>query len=87
MPSGIDGDALVGSMYKNKSGLEKGAVDAAFVGGFHLGPIGLPHKWLGGILQSSESKQAEQEPGAYMAAMGDFLRELNEALDKVNTQR
>lgn len=86
MGTEINTDALIGGMYKNKGKLEEKAFDANFVGGFHLGPIGIPHKFLGGILQSDESRKAQDEPGAYMAAMSEFLRTLNEALDKVNAR-
>lgn len=86
MSTEINGDALIGAMYKNKAKLDEKAVDANFVGGFHLGPIGIPHKFLGGILQSDESRRAQDEPGAFLSVMNDFLRELNEALDKVNAR-
>lgn len=86
MGTEINGDALVTNLYKNKAKLEEKAYDANFVGGFHLGPIGIPHKFLGGILQSDESRKAQNEPGAYMSAMSDFLRELSEALDKVSAR-
>lgn len=82
MPNDINGEALVSNMYKHKSKLEDKATDAAYVGGFHLGPVGIPHKLFGGLLQSDESKQAQQEPQAYLQAMNAFLKALDEALDK-----
>lgn len=82
MTSNINGDQLVSALYKNKARLDEKAVDAAFVGGFHLGPIGIPHKALFGVFQSDESKKAEQEPGAYLSAMTSFLKALDECMDK-----
>lgn len=78
----IDGDSLVDALYRNKANLDKGAQEAGFVGGIHIGPFGIPNQFLGLDLRTDGQRKAQEAPGQYLAAMTDFFRTLSAALDK-----
>jgi hypothetical protein len=77
----INTDNLVNSLYANKGKLDDKVAGTNFVGGFHLGPIGIPNQFLGLDMRTSGQKEAQAAPQQYEVAMRKLLDSLTQALD------
>lgn len=66
------------AMDSNKSKMDNKAVDAGYVGGLHLGPIGIPNHFMG--FGSHAQEKAQMAASQYQQQMQNILQDYLDAI-------